>query len=103
MSNAEPFVSKSGETITDEIAEQIADEAEAGYDVDELAETARPGPGRKSLAGAAGKSPAIQLRLAPDVYERLRAAAAETGASISELVRDAIDRQLKRIDRAARR
>ncbi len=101
MSSAEPFVTKSGETITEEIADKLAREAEAGYDIDPR--QVRPGPGRKSLAGGAGKSPAIQLRLAPDVYERVRAAADEAGESLSDFVRDAIDRQLRRLDRAARR
>jgi hypothetical protein len=46
---APPFISKSGEVITDELAERIADEAEAGYDLDQLINIGPgPGPGNRS-------------------------------------------------------
>jgi hypothetical protein len=102
MAHKETFVTRSGELITDDIADELALEAEAGYDIDELAKV-RPGPGRKSLAGGAGKSPAINLRLAPDTYQRLTPAAANAGETISDIVRDAIDRQLRRLERTSRR
>ena len=50
--------SKSGVQITDEIAEQLADEAEAGY-----ALTPSKRVGRKSLAGAGGVSPRVNFRM----------------------------------------
>lgn len=42
------LITKSGEVITEEIADELAREAEGGYDIDPS--HARHGPGRKSLA-----------------------------------------------------
>lgn len=78
--------SKSGTPITDELAEQLADEAEAGYD---LAHGKRVG--RKSLAGGAGKSPRVNIRLSPDLYERALELAKREGKTISELARAAFE------------
>jgi hypothetical protein len=78
--------SKNGTPITDELAEQLADEAEAGYDLS-------PGRrvGRKSLAGGDGRSPRINIRVTPEFYERARERASREGKTISELARDAFE------------
>jgi predicted DNA-binding protein len=55
------------------------------------------------LDGGAGKSPQITLRLPSDTYDRVVAAAAKAGESVSALVRDAVDRQLSRLERTSRR
>jgi hypothetical protein len=102
MGTEPPPRNRGGTVITDELAEELAREAEAGYGLDQLTDV-RTGPGRKSLAGGAGKSPRVNVRLQPSIYERLAQAAADTGGSISDLIRDAIERQLRRLERGARR
>lgn len=78
--------SKSGAKITDEIAERLADEAEAGY---ELSPSRRVG--RRSLAGGSGRSPRINIRLTPELYERARERARAEGTTISQLARKAFE------------
>lgn len=82
---------KSGVEITDELAEQLADEAEAGYD---LSSDRRVG--RKSLAGGAGHSPRVNIRLTPELYERARQRAAAEGTTISQLARRAFEAYIGR-------
>jgi hypothetical protein len=97
----DPPVARDGTVITDEVAEELAREAEAGYDIDPL--QVRPGPGRKSLAGGSGKSPRVNVRLSQELYDRLAAIAEELGQSISDLTREAIDRFVNRQAGAGRR
>lgn len=81
-------VTTRGTVVTDELADQIAEEAEAGYD---LSKARR---GRPSLAGAAGKSPRINVRLAPDVYARARERAERENKTVSQLAREALERHV---------
>ena len=78
--------SKSGVQITEEVAERLADEAEAGY---ELSIARRVG--RKSLAGGQGRSPRINIRLTPELYERARERASAEGLTMSQLARRAFE------------
>ncbi len=81
--------SKSGVKVTDEIAEQLADEAEAGY---ELKESRRVG--RKSLAGGSGRSPRINIRITSELHERAKQRAAAEGTTVSDLARKAFEAYL---------
>ena len=83
---------KSGQPITDELVEQLADEAERGYDVEEL--VARRGRrGRPRL----GSEPSTveSVRLDPDLKERLLRRAEADGVPVSEVIRDALRHHLE--------
>jgi hypothetical protein len=83
---------KSGRPITDADVEAMADEAEAGYDVDEL--IARRGKrGRPAL----GSAPATveSVRLDPELRDELAARAEAEGVSASELIRKALREYLR--------
>jgi hypothetical protein len=55
------FTTASGEVLTDEDIEALADEAERGYDLDKAIKVT---VGRPSL-GAKGASPRVQIRVDP--------------------------------------
>jgi hypothetical protein len=82
--------SKSGVPITDQLAEQLVDEAEAGYDL-------RPSKrvGRKSLAGADGASPRVNFRMTAELQTRAQALAEKEGKTISEIAREALEHYVK--------
>lgn len=82
--------SKSGVTITDEIAEQLADEAGAGYDLKPSKRV-----GRKSLAGADGVSPRVNFRMTAELQVRAQARAEKEGKTISEIAREALEQYVK--------
>ena len=81
---------KSGVLITDEIAERLADEAEAGYDL-----TPSKRVGRKSLAGADGVSPRVNFRMTAKLQARAQARADKEGKTISEIAREALEQYVK--------
>ena len=79
----------SGGVLTPEIEEKLADEAEAGYDL----EFATPRKvGRPSLGR--GVSPRLDLRIEPDLAEALHERAEEEHRSVSAVARDALRRYL---------
>jgi hypothetical protein len=83
---------KSGPRITDEMVEQLADEAERGYDVDAL--VARRGKrGRPRL----GSEPSTveSVRLDPDLKALLVRRAEDEGVPVSEVIREALREHLK--------
>lgn len=83
---------KSGTPITDELIEQLADEAEQGYDVDEI--IARRGKrGRPRL----GSEPSTveSVRLDPDLKELLVRRAQDEGVPVSEVIREALRQHLE--------
>jgi predicted HicB family RNase H-like nuclease len=83
---------KSGRPITDADVEAMADEAEAGYDVDEL--IARRGKrGRPSLGS--GPATVESVRLDPELRDELTARATAEGVSPSELIRKALREYLR--------
>lgn len=82
--------SRSGVAITDELAEQLADEAEAGYD---LIPSKRVG--RKSLGGADGVSPRVNFRMTSELHTRAQARAEREGKTISEIAREALEQYVK--------
>lgn len=81
--------STAGVELTDEVLEQLADEAEAGLDVTKL----RRRPGRPSMG--TGPAETFPVRLDPELRKALaeRAAAEETTAS--DVVREALRRHLQ--------
>jgi predicted HicB family RNase H-like nuclease len=83
---------KSGKPITDELIEQLADEAERGYDVDEL--VARRGRRGRPRIGAE-KSTVESVRLDPDLKDRLVRRAADEGVAVSEVIREALRQHLE--------
>jgi predicted HicB family RNase H-like nuclease len=79
--------SKRGVTLTGEVLEGLSQEAEAGYDLT----TARwERVGRPSLE--TGVSPRLSFRASRKLYDATRARAEREGKSISEVVREAVER-----------
>lgn len=82
-----------GRRLTEEFAEEIADEA---------ARTSRERsnanliPGRKSLSGDGEHSPIVQTRVPAQVRARLQAIADRRGVRPSKLLREAIDQFIER-------
>jgi hypothetical protein len=81
-----PARSHSGVEITDEIAQRLADEAEAGYDL-----TGAKRVGRRSLGGTTGTSPRVNFRMTAELQSRAQARAEREGKSVSEIARDALE------------
>lgn len=82
----------SGTPITDELVEELADEAERGYDVEQL--IARRGKrGRPRL----GSEPSTveSVRLDPGLKERLVRRAEDDGVPVSEVIREALRHHLE--------
>src|SRR5260370_28240606 len=83
-------VAKSGAPITEELAERLAREAEAGYDLSRGRRI-----GRKSLSGGGGRSPRLTLPTPVDLYERALAKATQEGKTVSQLAREALEKYVK--------
>lgn len=79
-----------GVPLTDEIAERFADEAEQGYDVEEVL---RRRGGRPSMGS--GVSSVESVRLDPELKRDLLLRAAEEHISVSEAIRRALDQYLR--------
>lgn len=78
----------SGARIDRAAAEELAAEAERGYNLS----TARPRRvGRPSL-GPAGSSPRVSFRATPELYQAAKHRATKEGRTISDLAREAVDR-----------
>lgn len=78
-----------GTPITDETVEALADEAEDGYDVDDIL---RRRGGRPAMGSAAATVESV--RLDPEMKRALLLRAAENGISVSETIRRAIGQYL---------
>lgn len=74
---------KSGHVLTARELKQLADEAEAGY---ELTQAKPRRVGRPSLAQ--GTSPRVQFRIAAEVYQRAKQKAAAESRSLSDVGRE---------------
>ena len=83
---------KSGTPITDELLDRLADEAERGYEVDEI--IARRGKRGRPRLGAA-PSTVESVRLDPDLKERVTRRAQDEGVSVSEVIREALRHHLE--------
>lgn len=83
------MVLKSGQILTEEMAEAMAIEFESD-DFDFSGWIPQPIIGRPSLG--AGLSPRVTFRASPKLYEALRDCAQKEGRSVSEIARDAMER-----------
>lgn len=77
---------KDGTPVDDEMIDKLADEAEAGYDLDEVR--------RRRVGGrpAMGSGPASveTVRLDPELKKELLLRASRDGVSVSEVIRQAL-------------
>lgn len=80
-----------GTPITDEMVEAMADEAELGYDVDEILRRRRGG--RPPMGSAA--STVESVRLDPELKRDLLLRAAEEHITVSEAIRRAIGQYVR--------
>lgn len=87
----EQFVTRSGMVLTEEIAEQMADEIERNPP--DPSKLERRYVGRPSL-GLAGHSPRVSFRVPPDLYKAAWARADKEGRSLSDLAREAFNRYM---------
>ena len=82
----------SGTPITDDLIDALADEAERGYDVEELRER-RGRRGRPRLG--VEPSSVESVRLDPELKELLVQRAVAEGVPVSEVIREALRHHLK--------
>ena len=82
---------KSGAPLTDELIEKLADEAEAGYDIEEM--LGRRGKRGRPALGS-GPSTVESVRLDPELKERLAQRAEADGMPVSEVIREALRHHL---------
>ena len=80
----------SGKPITDELVEQLADKAEAGYDVDE---TLRRRGGRPPLGSAAASVESV--RLDPELQKALAKRAEQDHETTTSVIRKALRKYLQ--------
>ena len=78
---------QSGEPITEEMIERFAEEAERGYQVDQL-KGRRRGPGRPQLGEAAKTVESV--RLEPELRDEVARRAETEGVTVSEVIRRAL-------------
>lgn len=76
-------VTKLGTEITEKIADQLAVEAEQGYDLSLGRRRGRPSLNE-------GVSPRVTFRITGELQERARQRAEQEGKTLSELARDAL-------------
>lgn len=84
-------VTRSGMVITEEIAEQMAEEFERNPP--DPSTLKRRYVGRPSL-GPTGHSPRVSFRVPPDLYKAAWARADKEGRSLSDLAREAFNRYM---------
>jgi hypothetical protein len=82
--------SASGKPITDELVEELADKAEAGYDVDE---TIRRRGGRPPIGSAAASVQSV--RLDPELRDALARRAERDHETTSSVIRKALREYLQ--------
>jgi len=82
----------SGTPIDDDLVDKLSDQAEAGYDVDEI--VARRGTRGRPRLGSA-PSTVESVRLDPELKERLARRAENDGVAVSEVIRDALRHHLE--------
>lgn len=81
---------RSGKPITDELLHKLTDDAEEGFDVDEILR-------RRGGRPAMGSAPASveSVRLSPELSEALHERAEREGRTNSDLIREALRRYLE--------
>jgi hypothetical protein len=83
---------RAGTPLTGRYEDQLAAEAEEGFEPGELA---RRRAGRPSLSGGSGHSSRLGLRVDDDTYRSIRQLAERQHRKVSEVVREAINRYLE--------
>lgn len=81
---------RSSKPITDALVEEVAEQAEEGFDVDEIL---RRRGGRPPMGSAAASVESV--RLDPELSEALRQRAENEGRTSSDVIRAALRRYLK--------
>ncbi len=84
--------SASGKPIDDDLIEELSEQAEAGYDVDDV--IARRGKRGRPRLGSA-PSTVESVRLDPDLKQRLTLRAEDQGVPVSEVIREALRHHLE--------
>lgn len=79
---------RDGDPITDADVEAMADEAEAGYDVDDILTRRKHRGGRRTIGSSAASVESV--RLDPELRAALLRQAATEGISVSEAIRRAL-------------
>lgn len=82
---------RSGAEIDLQTADNLASEAERGYD---LSKARRRRVGRPSL-GRDGVSPRVSFRTTPELYRAAQKRAEEEGRTVSDLAREAVARYVE--------
>lgn len=84
-----PVTLKDGTVLTEEVLDELVEEAEQGYDPAHL----QPAPARagRPSVGAGGISPRVQFRAPADVYARARQRARAEGQPLSSILRRLLD------------
>ena len=77
---------KDGVELTPEVLEELAREAEAGYDLSKAKLVRR---GRPSLSGS-GRSAKIQIRIDPELNRALRELSEAQNRTVSDIAREAL-------------
>ncbi|HVA41851.1 MAG TPA: CopG family transcriptional regulator [Acidimicrobiales bacterium] len=80
-------ITPTGRELTDEVLEQLADEAAAGLDTSK-AKTIRRGRGRPRIGASPGET--FPVRLEPELRQRLDSQALSEGRPAAALVREAL-------------
>ena len=83
------YTTKTGRELTDADIEALADEAERGYDVDDLKSRRR---GRPMLGSAPAE--VVPVRLDPELKQAVEDRARDDDTTVSALIREAIRRFL---------
>jgi hypothetical protein len=83
------YTTKTGRKLTDADIEELADEAERGYDVDDLKSRRR---GRPMLGSAPAE--VVPVRLDPELKQAVEDRARDDDTTVSALIREAIRRFL---------
>lgn len=86
---AKRYTTKTGKVLSDADIEAMADEAERGYDVEELKTRRR---GRPMLGSAPAE--VVPVRLDPDLKQAVEARAEAEHTTTSEIIREALRRFL---------
>jgi uncharacterized protein (DUF4415 family) len=85
MADGKPYKTKTGRILSDAEIEALADEAEHGYEVEELKQRRR---GRPLLGSAPAE--VVPVRLDPDLKRAVEARAEADHTTLSEVIREAL-------------
>ncbi len=87
--SSQPFTTKTGRVLSEADIESLADEAERGYDVEDLKRRRR---GRPMLGSAPAE--VVPVRLDPELKQAVEDRARDRNTSVSDIIREALRRFL---------